>query len=57
MNWNGFIAQVLGDAEDARDIYVRQVRLQELTRHPGFRLRYCQDHLDRLPVEDALSVP
>ena len=57
VNWNGFIAQLLGGAEDARDIYVRQTGLQELARGPGFRLRYRQDNPDRLPVEDALSAP
>ena len=57
VNWNGFIAQVLGGAEDARDIYVRQVGLQELMQHPGFCLRFCQENLARLPVEDALSAP
>ena len=53
-HWNGVIAQVLGGWQDARDIYVRQVRLRELMGRPGFRVAMGQGQMHQVPTEQAL---
>jgi hypothetical protein len=56
-HWNGYIAQVLGGWQDARDVYTRQIRLQELMGRPGFRVAMQQGPMQRVPTEVALTVP
>ena len=54
-HWNGYIAHILGKAEDARDIYVRQIRLSELMNHRGFNVKYMDMELVQIPTDVAMS--
>ncbi|CAL8463617.1 g3151 [Coccomyxa elongata] len=55
-HWNGIIAHVLGGPEDARDVYVRQIRLHDLMYRPGFRVCYRDLDLTTIPAEEAMDM-